>query len=206
MAARRYAIAAQRLLDAIGGDSAIAGGLAVNAHGFPRATRDIDVITSIPLAEARARLKRRGIDSTLRKGDRLEGDIACLTGVVGGGAAGTPRTGVPFDVLPEVVPIGAEEIELDGRPLRVVDAETLIRLKLKAGSVQDLYDVAMLAHLNPELRERAEALAAPVAALGARLAELLRDPRTQAQARNVRRQGEALRRFEAKRRSPKRKK
>jgi hypothetical protein len=184
----RYVAAARELIDAIGGDAAIAGGIAVSVHGFPRATADIDVITSVPLSEARARLKRRGIVSTLRTGDRLEGDIPCLTGVVVlPGEGGARRRGVPFDVIPALVPIASHKIELDGRPVRVVDADTLIRLKLKAGSIQDLYDIAMLAHLEPRLRERAVALAAPSPRNAARLRELIEDPRTAAQARAVRR-------------------
>jgi hypothetical protein len=192
----RYIRAARRLLDAIGEQAALAGGLAVNAHGFARATRDVDVVTSIPLAEARARLSRIGIDATLHKGDPLEGDFPCLRGVIGVGARtakGTP--GVPFDVLPELVPITAAVISVQGESLRIVDADTLIRLKLKAGSVKDLYDVAILTCLQPALRGRAEALAAADPSVHQRLADMLDDPRTKAQANEIRRQDRAVDRF-----------
>lgn len=190
----RYLVAAQRLIEVIGSDAAVAGGLAVNAYGFPRATRDVDVITSVPLTEARDRLKRRGIDCVLRKGDPMEGDFSCLQGVIGTTRRGSAG-GVPFDVLPELVSISTEVVEVSGRPLRVVDLETLTRLKLKAGSIKDLYDVAILAHLHQGLRRRALVLAAADPEVARRLEGLIDDPRTAAQAREIRRQDEALARF-----------
>ena len=48
---RKYLSAARDLLDAIGGDAALAGGLAVSAHGYARATNDVDIATSVPLPE-----------------------------------------------------------------------------------------------------------------------------------------------------------
>ena len=196
MAAGRFILAGERLLDAIGPESAIAGGVAVNAFGYSRGTRDIDVITSIPLAEARARLKHRGIDSVLHKGDLLEGGFSCLKGVIGTSTADSKRSlGVPFDILPQLVPIGMEELDVRGHRLRIVDLETLVRLKLKAGSVKDLYDVAILVHLHPDFRTRAEALAEHDARLSARLDALIRDPGTGGQAREIRRQDDSLRRF-----------
>lgn len=201
MAAGRFVLAGEKLLQALGPESAIAGGVAVNAFGFSRATRDVDVITSMPLVEARKRLKSRGIDSLLHQGDPLEGGFSCLKGVIGVSSAASKRSpGVPFDVLPQLVPIGMEELDVRGHRLRIVDLETLIRLKLKAGSVKDLYDVAILVHLHPGHRTRAEALARHDSALSARLDELIRDPRTRGQAREIRRQDEALRRFDKRRR------
>jgi len=175
---RKYLSAAQDLLQAIGGDAALAGGLAVSAHGYARSTHDIDIVTSVPLAEVVRRLKARRIDARLRKGDRLEGDIPCVTGFVGD---------VPFDVLPNLVPIGSTEIEIAGHRLRMVDADTLIRLKLKAGSVKDLYDVAILSHLESEFADRARALAMSDPKVARRLADLLDDPRTRRQADDLRR-------------------
>ena len=199
----RYILAAEKLLDALGDAAAIAGGLAVNAHGFARATRDVDVITSTPLAEARALLKKSGVEATLYKGDPAEGDFPCLRGIIAVGNRAGRGNAVPFDVLPELVPVVTAAVSVQGRSLRIVDADTLVRLKLKAGSVKDLYDVAILAHLHPELRERAETLAAADASARRRLGDLLDDPRTRAQAREIQRQDRALDRF-AKRRAPRR--
>ncbi len=136
---RKYLSVARDLIAAIGGDAALAGGLAVSAHGYARATHDVDIVTSVPLPEVAGRLKARRITASLRKGDRLEGDIPCVTGFVGD---------IPFDVVPDLVTIGAEEIEVGGGRLNVIDADTLIRMKLRAGSVRDLDDVAILALID----------------------------------------------------------
>jgi hypothetical protein len=177
-ASSRYVAAARRLLDAIGGESAVAGGMAVSAHGYPRSTADVDVVTSIPLAEARRRLRRDGIDAHLRRGDVLEGDIPCVSGRV---------SRIPFDVIPALVPIGSTEIEVAGHRIRIVDADTLIGLKLKAGSVKDLYDLAILSHVDARFRERAQALAVSDPILARRLNDLVDDPRTRRQAAELRR-------------------
>ncbi len=42
--------------------------------------------------------------------------------------------------------------------LRVVDLETLVRLKLREGGPQDFIDVAQLVRLHPEIEEKALAL------------------------------------------------
>lgn len=198
MAAGKFVRAATELLEAIGEGSAVAGGIAVNAHGFLRGTRDVDIIVSIPLEEARRRLDRHGIRTQLFRGDPLEGDFPCLKGVIEVGVGGGRSLGVPFDVLPQLVPLEPErfiELTLRDRRLRVVDMETLIRLKLKAGSVKDLYDVAILVNLQPEWLERAMALAAFRRDLAGRLDKMIGDPRTRAQAREIKRQDRVLRDF-----------
>ena len=198
MGAGKFTRAASRLLAVLGPDRcAIAGGMAVNAHGFVRATRDVDVLAAMPLEEARRRLRESGIDAKLLRGDVLEGGFDCIKGVIGVGASG--KDAVPFDILPPLVPFDptqAIELVVRGGRLRVVDRDTLIRLKLKAGSIKDLYDVAILANLHPSWPDRAIALAAEQTADAARrIADLIRDPRVRAQAREVRRQDAALRAF-----------
>ncbi len=197
MAAGKFVKAAAALLRILGDRCALVGGMAVNAHGFVRGTRDVDVIVAMPLAEARRRLQEHGIAVRHFKGDPLQGDFPCLKGVIGVG----PRSveAVPFDILPQLVPIEPErmvELEVRGQKLRVVDPETLIRLKLKAGSTRDLHDIAILANLHPEWGERAMALAASQSGpLGERMADTIRDPRVRGQAREVRRQDSALQAF-----------
>jgi hypothetical protein len=194
MAAGKFVRAAARLLHILGERrSAIAGEMAVNAHGFVRGTRDVDVIVTMPLPEARKLLLDEGVTARLFKGDAGEGDIPRLKGVV---AVGSRPDAVPFHVLPALVPLQPEhcvELRVRGHSLRVVDVATLIRLKLKAGSFHDLYDVAILAHLNPHWTDPALALAASEGSdVGERLATLLRDPRVRGQAREVQRQDRAL--------------
>jgi hypothetical protein len=176
MAAPRLSRAAARLVRALGEDCAIAGGLAVSAYGYVRATRDVDVIVSMPLTEARRRLAEAGVETTLFRADALAGDFRCLKGLVGG---------VPFDVLPPLVPVERERtvaLELHRRRLPIVDFETLVRLKLKAGGPKDLLDLAVLVNLRPERRERTLRLAAYDPRLQRRLGSLIDDPRVKRDA------------------------
>jgi len=198
MAAGKFTRAAAELLRILGTDRcAIVGGMAVNAHGYVRATRDVDVMANMPLPEARKLLREHGIEARLFKGDPLEGDFTCLKGVIGVG----PRRvdAVPFDVIPPLVPFEPDraiELLVRGEKLRVVDPDTLIRLKLKAGSAKDLYDIAILANLHPEWEERVLALAATNKKDAQQpMLTLMRAPRVRGQAKEVARQESALRAF-----------
>ena len=200
MAAGKFVRAVAKLLAALGEqDCAVAGGMAVNAHGYLRGTRDVDIIVSIPLEEARRRLKAHGIETRLFKGDPFEGDFPCLKGVVGVETQGRgPIQGVAFDILPQLVPIEPEkalDLVVRGQRLRVVDMETLIRLKLKAGSPADLFDVAILVNLHPGWKGRAKGLAVHNPQLAQRLVSMIEDPRTRAKAMEAKRQEAALRDF-----------
>lgn len=202
MAAGKFTKAAARLIDFLGDDRcAVAGGMAVNAHGYIRATRDVDVIVAMPLRVAQKRLRGHGVEARLFKGDPLDGDFDCLKGVIAVG----PRAvdAVPFDVLPQLVPLALDrtiELVVRGQKLRVVDADTLIALKLRAGGPNDLYDVAMLAALHPDWEDKALAMAAATGKdLAERLVALMRSPRLRAQARDAQRQEKALRAFVQKR-------
>jgi len=198
VAAGKFVKAAATLLKILGDDSALVGGMAVNAHGFVRATRDVDVMIGGALAEARRQLDAAGVKARLFKEQSLDGDFTCLKGVLGVGPDGDEP--VAFDVLPPLVPLVREKLvalDVGGLQLRVVDPETLFRLKLKAGSPRDLYDIAILAHLHPEWAELALALAAGRGARQAeRMATLIRDPHVLRQVEEVRRQDQALRAFE----------
>ncbi len=126
----------------------LVGGLAVGAHGYVRATADVDFVVR-DLDAASKRLRERGLPVK-----RFRGDFTCLKGMIGD---------IRFDVLPPLVPISwdrAISVSLgEGVSIRVVDLEGLIRLKLKAGGPKDLMDVAGLILLHPAHQERAQELA-----------------------------------------------
>lgn len=176
-----------RLVGIIETDScALVGALAVAAHGYVRATRDVDLVTRIPLTEARDRLAQHGVKASLRRSDALAGDFPCVRGVL---------DGVEFDVLPPLVPMEWEntvEIPLPGgNKLRVVDARTLIHLKLRAGGPQDVLDVAMLLQRHPEHLARARDLATAYD-VTERLESFLSDPRVRAKTPRRSRRGSSL--------------
>jgi hypothetical protein len=167
----------RKIVAALGSDDCVlVGGLAVGLHGHVRATDDVDLVVRIPLATARQRLEGKGLPTTLRRGDVLEGDFPCLHG---------EAQGIRFDVLPPLVPLAWEKalaFELGGMTIRVVDLDGLLHLKLKAQGPQDLLDVAMLVLLHPDRRERALELALAYG-VGPRLESLLAAPRLRAKAR-----------------------
>jgi hypothetical protein len=169
---------ARRVADALGKeDCLLAGGLAVMAHGFVRATRDVDLLTRLSLKEAQVRLSRGGLATRLHRGDILAGGFSCLKGQC---------EGLPFDVLPELVPIHWDSAPLVETPsaggLRVVPLKDLIALKLKAQGAKDLMDAAMLVLLHLELKGQARELATAYGVLEA-FETWLDDPRIRAQAR-----------------------
>jgi hypothetical protein len=196
VAAQRFTRAAARLVRLLGEECAIAGGLAVNAHGYVRATRDVDLIVSIPLDDARRRLEKGGVRTTLFRGDVIEGGFHCLKGSLGG---------VPFDVLPPLVPIERERLivlDLHGLSLPVVDFETLARLKLRAGGPKDLLDLAVLVNLRPERRRRTLELAAADPQLQGRLVAFIDDPRVKRQVAETKLEARLGQRTRGKRRPP----
>jgi hypothetical protein len=147
------------------------------AHGFVRGTRDVDLLTRLPLSEARARLEKEGLSTRVLRGDPSEGGFSCLKGEC---------EGLPFDVLPQIVPIHWEEalaLEVRGAPtLRVVSLADLLALKLKAGGAKDLMDAAILVLMHPTTEPKARELATAYRALD-RFETWLHDPRARAQAR-----------------------
>jgi hypothetical protein len=169
--------AARTVAEAIGTeDTVLAGGLAVMAYGFVRGTRDLDLLTRVPLSEARARLQRKGIPTRLLKGDPVAGGFSCLKGEC---------EGLPFDVLPELVPLHWEAAVTvgarDSGALRVVSLADLLALKLRAQGAKDLMDAATLVLMHPEMEPRARQLAVAYRTLD-RLEAWLADARTRAQA------------------------
>lgn len=167
--------AAVRIAAALGVDDCVLiGGLAVGAHGYVRATRDVDfLVRSLDVAIRRLREHRL-------HAERLRGSFACLRGEIGG---------VTFDVLPQIVPIQWDRsipVPLAAGVIHVVPVEDLIRLKLKAGGPRDLMDVAALVVRHPECREGAREIAVAYD-LREKLDTWLCDPRLKADLARERR-------------------
>jgi hypothetical protein len=167
---------ALRLVRILGADECmLVGGLAVGAHGYVRATADVDLIVKGSLGSVRARLKRNGIQASLHRGHPAEGDFPCLKGTL---------AGVPFDIMPPLVsldwqravrvPVGQNEA------LPIVDLGGLIRLKLRAQGPRDLLDVAALVRRHPEERHAARELSEAYG-VADKLEVWLSDPRLEAE-------------------------
>jgi predicted nucleotidyltransferase len=142
-----------------GVDFILVGGLAANAHGAIRLTRDIDIVYDRSpanlkrLAEALRPLAPylRGAppglpfrldEPTLASGLNFtlttkQGDLDLLGEVAGGGT------------YQELLP-GSRALDIFGRPVRCVDLETLIRLKRAAGRPKDFEALAELEALRDE--------------------------------------------------------
>ena len=166
---------AHRLASMIDPDGCVVvGAMAVAVHGYPRATTDVDLVSRLPLAEARKRLAGHGVKATLRRGDVAERDFDRLKGVL---------DGIEFDVLPPLVPIdwgNSVDVPLGhGDTLKVVDLSTLIHLKLRAGGPQDVIDVVMLLQQHPAEASRARELATAYG-FAAQLDSFMKSPRIKA--------------------------
>lgn len=154
----------------------LVGGLALVVHGVVRATDDLDFVSRDPLELVRRKLYQAGIETRLVRGEVLDAGFSCLKGEI---------DGIPFDVLPPLVPIAWDQAltaEVAGGTLRVVDLDGLLQLKFRAQGAQDLLDAARLVLRHPETEARARELATAYRALD-RLDMWLDDPRIRAQAR-----------------------
>jgi hypothetical protein len=152
--------------------------LAVGAHGYVRATDDLDFITSLRFLEVEEKLRKDVPDLRRLRGDVLDGGFDCLKGTL---------DGVPFDILPPLVAIDwsrSIEIVLGAGRLRVVELEALIALKLRAQGPQDLIDTAMLVLLHPETRKRSRELAVSYG-VAEKLDRRLADSRLLTQAQEI---------------------
>lgn len=137
------------------------GGLAVGAHGFPRATKDVDIVP----APGEANLGRladvlRELDAShfgtedfdpsefpfdpLQPGDLREGGNFVVATRLGRLDIMQWVPGIPGELAFEHLARAAVETSLGGRPVRVCSREDLIAMKRAAGRPQDLLDLEQL--------------------------------------------------------------
>ncbi len=123
--------AASKRLGELGVRHALAGGLAVGAHGHPRATKDVDFLVGEEAFEHHA-----GGIVTMKAGLPIE-----VGGVVVDFLSAAPGEAHLSLALPAAPPM----------QLPVVPIEALIYLKLKSGRLQDLADVVGLVKAGIDL-------------------------------------------------------
>lgn len=141
-----------------GVDFVVIGGVAVQAHGHLRTTRDVDIIASPDPANAQrlaAALREleahnRGVDADLLDDPTDPATFARAASLfldtragmldVMQDAAGAP----PYDELRK----RSIEVTVDGLTIRVAGIDDLIALKRAAGRPVDLEDIAVLADLQ----------------------------------------------------------
>jgi hypothetical protein len=140
------------MLSALSAENAeflVVGGYALSAHGYPRATGDIDIwirATEENAARVYAALKRfKAPLSRLTEADLTEPDVVFQIGVA-------PNR---IDILTSIDAVDFDEawadrktVELGGQTVAVMGREHLIKNKKAIGRPRDLADVAELERLG----------------------------------------------------------
>jgi hypothetical protein len=139
----------------------IVGGFAVNAHGFIRATKDIDVVPD-PSPENLAVLADalRDVDATIvgmddlrheelpmdptRAEDLLQGGNFCVITTLGRIDVMQWLDGLDTENLYAKLDPDALESDINGLKVRICSLEHLLAMKRVAGRVQDLEDIKHL--------------------------------------------------------------
>jgi predicted nucleotidyltransferase len=141
----------------------IVGGVAVNLHGVPRMTYDVDLVvetTADVLQRVDAVLVASGLqcrlpirlvdlaDARLRDEYRLERNLIAVTYT----DPRDPLREVDILVSPPVAPnelvARAITLDLDGVPVRVISIDDLIELKRETGRDQDAADITHLERIR----------------------------------------------------------
>jgi hypothetical protein len=144
-----------------GVDYILIGGLAVGAHGFPRATKYIDIVPSPAVTNLeRLALLLRALDARnhgtgdfdpaefpfdpLDPAQLAEGGNFLLDTRLGRLDITQWVPGIPGELAFEHLARSAAETALDGRRVRVCSRDDLITMKRTAGRPQDLLDLQEL--------------------------------------------------------------
>lgn len=139
-------------LDDAGIDYGLCGGLAVAAHGYPRLTKDIDLL-----------IEESSVDSSHKALAKIEYDLASGLIPFDTGTSSERRLYrvskaegrelVTLDLL-VVTPVFQEVwttrelVEIDSRAIKIVSRDGLIKMKQIAGRLQDLADIEALERIK----------------------------------------------------------
>ena len=129
-------------------DYGLCGGLAVAVHGYPRATKDIDILIRFEdLADARRTLATIGFDleAGLFKFDSNSARERHLYRI--SKAEGAQLTTLDLMLVTPVMEDvwnDREIIRAFGKEIKVVSRESLIKMKMLASRLQDLADIESL--------------------------------------------------------------
>jgi hypothetical protein len=133
----------------------IVGGFAVGAHGHPRATKDLDILVRPTESNAKKIYKAlAAFGAPLNSLSVSESDFAGYDGVL--------QIGLPprrIDIINHAAGITFDEavsdvvmFDLEGRAVRIIGLDALLRNKLAAARPQDLADVDALKRAKRDKR------------------------------------------------------
>jgi hypothetical protein len=151
-------LAVVRALNAAGVQYVIIGGVALNFHGLPRATADVDLFVS-PSEENIASL-RKALDSVFHDPELAEITAADLGGQYPAVQYVPPHGGFHLDILGRLgeafafADIESQVLDIDGVPVRVATPRMLHRMKRDTVRLQDKADAERLReHFDLDDRE-----------------------------------------------------
>lgn len=150
-----------RVLLGAGVDFIIVGGLAVGAHGFVRATKDMDIVPNPErsnlrrLASALRELEAAYLDTKdfdagefpfdpLKVDDLAQGGNFVMSTRHGRLDVLQWISGVPGDLAFDHLSAGAQETDVFGMTVRVCSYDDLVAMKRAAGRSQDIEDLKNL--------------------------------------------------------------
>lgn len=136
-----------------GADFVVIGGYAVAFHGYPRATKDMDLLVRADRENAKLVYQAlAAFGAPLESFEVSEPDFATYDGVL--------QIGLPprrIDIMNQAAGITFDEaiaesgdFELEGRRIRVIGLAALLKNKRAAGREQDVADVKALTRAGPK--------------------------------------------------------
>jgi len=146
------------VLENLGVPYALIGGFALAFYGIVRATEDLDLLVLISppdMARLTQQIQAHGLPANARiglPGDPVVGVVVVEVPVEGGKL--TCDLLLPSARWQSEAVRSARTFDVEGLPVRVVQARELFLLKLHAGGPQDLLDASQLLQMQDEAARR----------------------------------------------------